>query len=209
MTSEKQISANRLNAQKSTGPRTPEGKAAVSQNAFVHGLRSRQLLLACEDPAEYRRLAADFEAEWQPATPTEAALVEQMVVSLWKMQRLDGLERRTCVDIKLLSDLKMMDSLWRQQARTERPFHKAIEQLQRLRKASPAVQPQPSQTREDAQAAASQVSLTPAPPPRIRPVLATPAPVTTNLPTPPLADLTQQSQLQPSAGLPMVEVLAG
>jgi len=38
MTTQKQIKANRQNAQKSTGPKTDEGKAAVSQNAVKHGI---------------------------------------------------------------------------------------------------------------------------------------------------------------------------
>ena len=32
-TSKKKLAANRANAQKSTGPRTPEGKAKVAQNS--------------------------------------------------------------------------------------------------------------------------------------------------------------------------------
>jgi hypothetical protein len=49
MTSEKQIQANRRNALKSTGPKTPEGKAAVRHNALRHGLLSRDVLLPGED----------------------------------------------------------------------------------------------------------------------------------------------------------------
>jgi hypothetical protein len=38
MTSERQIKANRSNANRSTGPRTISGKARSSRNAFRHGL---------------------------------------------------------------------------------------------------------------------------------------------------------------------------
>jgi hypothetical protein len=49
MTSEKKAEANRRNALKSTGPKTPEGKAAVSLNALKHGLLSQEILLPRED----------------------------------------------------------------------------------------------------------------------------------------------------------------
>ena len=50
-----QRKANRQNAKKSTGPRTPEGKARSSQNALKHGLLARDAVMADEDPAEYDR----------------------------------------------------------------------------------------------------------------------------------------------------------
>lgn len=49
MTSDNKAEANRRNALKSTGPSTPEGKAAVHLNALRHGLRSEQILLPGED----------------------------------------------------------------------------------------------------------------------------------------------------------------
>ena len=53
MASVAQVQANRFNAQKSTGPRTPEGKAKVAQNAVTHGLLARAAVLQGEDWEEY------------------------------------------------------------------------------------------------------------------------------------------------------------
>jgi len=52
MTTEAQVAANRLNARKSTGPRTEEGKAKVALNAVTHGLRARGVVLPGEGPDE-------------------------------------------------------------------------------------------------------------------------------------------------------------
>jgi hypothetical protein len=52
-TTEAQINANRENAQKSTGPRTAEGKAASSRNGLKHGLRAVRI-----PQLPYRRGAA-------------------------------------------------------------------------------------------------------------------------------------------------------
>ena len=44
MASERQISANRRNAKKSTGPQTDGGKKRAGRNAFRHGLAARIIL---------------------------------------------------------------------------------------------------------------------------------------------------------------------
>jgi len=53
MSTDAQILANQKNAQASTGPRTPEGKERSSQNAIKYGVTSRQVVLPCEDAAEF------------------------------------------------------------------------------------------------------------------------------------------------------------
>ena len=87
MASDKQIAANQLNAQKSTGPKTPEGRAAVRLNGLKHGLTSSTLVLEGEDPAEFHELLDSIEAEHQPTTPTEVALVRRIAIATWRLLR--------------------------------------------------------------------------------------------------------------------------
>ena len=65
-TSQARIEANRRNAQKSTGPRTPEGKAKSSRNRLVHGLRANKHLILDDDPADFLLLLQDFIDRFQP-----------------------------------------------------------------------------------------------------------------------------------------------
>ncbi|MFN0167601.1 MAG: hypothetical protein ACKV22_14320, partial [Bryobacteraceae bacterium] len=65
-----QITANRANARKSTGPKTPAGKVRSSQNALRHGLASRQIVLNTEDEAAFQALYAEFLDEYQPSDAT-------------------------------------------------------------------------------------------------------------------------------------------
>src|SRR5579863_6085716 len=74
MATEKQTAANRLNAQKSTGPRTPEGRAAVRLNGVTHGLTAETLVLKGESEDDFNALFESLEAEHQPETPTEETL---------------------------------------------------------------------------------------------------------------------------------------
>ncbi len=90
-----QISANRLNARRSTGPRTPSGKAAVSQNALKHGLLARAVLLPDDGAAATRAVAAlatSLHTELKPEGPIEHALVDRIVASLWRLRRLAHVE---------------------------------------------------------------------------------------------------------------------
>ena len=53
MISQKQAEANRRNGLKSTGPKTPEGKAIVSKNATTHGLRTQHTVIDGESHTEF------------------------------------------------------------------------------------------------------------------------------------------------------------
>jgi len=93
----KQLDANRRNARRSTGPRTPAGKAVSRQNAMKHGLLAKDLVVASEDfrgesSRDFRRLRRDFHQAWNPADRVEAELVDQMVVARWRGQRVRRVE---------------------------------------------------------------------------------------------------------------------
>jgi hypothetical protein len=93
MTTPARIDANRRNALKSTGPRTPHGKAQTSRNAFKHGLRSKSALLPGEDPGEFYDFLDRLGAEFPPASPSQEMLLDQMAAAYWKLARLQRIER--------------------------------------------------------------------------------------------------------------------
>ncbi len=82
-----QINANRSNAQKSTGPRTAEGKAVVAQNAVKHGLLSRAAVLHGEDWEEYTIFHEEMMNELQPDGVQEEELAERIVDLSWRLRR--------------------------------------------------------------------------------------------------------------------------
>lgn len=82
------ITANRANAQKSTGAITQAGKAIVSQNAISHGLFAKNLILKDENPLEYQLLLEQLQQELSPVGILEQSLVERVAISLWKQKRL-------------------------------------------------------------------------------------------------------------------------
>src|ERR1035441_7173420 len=77
--SDKQREANLNNAQHSSGPKTPEGKAAIRFNALTYGLRTRATILERENAADYSQLWDELEADWQPQNRTERCYLETMV----------------------------------------------------------------------------------------------------------------------------------
>ena len=150
----KQFEANRRNSQKSTGPKTPEGKSAVSMNALRHGLRARTVVLPGEDPTEFHQLCNDLESEWIPQSRTEQFYVEQMAVSQWKLTRMEVVEVNIFKDADAKSQLSMLDRLWQAECRLERSYSRAQRELQRLQNSRPDPVQQPEEPAPPPQPAA-------------------------------------------------------
>ena len=92
MVSQKQLEANRRNARKSTGPKTPEGKAIVACNAVKHGLRSEHVLAPGEDAEEFAQFQRELLAELMDASAVESIFAERVVLAAWRLRRAIRLE---------------------------------------------------------------------------------------------------------------------
>ncbi len=87
-----QITANRRNAAKSTGPKTTQGKAIVARNAIKHGLLARQNVILGEDPQEFELGRRKWLAELEPVGHAEATLAERVAGLAWRLKRAERLQ---------------------------------------------------------------------------------------------------------------------
>jgi len=92
MATTSQILANRENSKSSTGPRTPDGKAASSHNARTHGFSAADPVLPHEDRNQYNEMLERYTSELEPQTAHEEFLVSQMTGARWKLDRLERIE---------------------------------------------------------------------------------------------------------------------
>jgi hypothetical protein len=170
MSSLKQIDANRLNAQHSTGPRSPEGKAAIRFNALKTGIDAQSQVIPGEDPAALALLAAEYYDRYHPATPEVRALVDALVTAEWLQRRFRTLEAQLWEEeiqdlyqpIKELEvaqaynrDSDVFARLQRRIDAAERTYHRTLAALQKIEPLAPqpssptlpAPDPHPTATR--------------------------------------------------------------
>ena len=133
-----QITANRVNAQSSTGPRTPSGIETCKFNATRHGLAGKQIVTKGEDPAAYDRLRAQLIAEHSPVNELEAMLVEEIAQNWWRLQRARRTETAVINkfgELECLTDpeaRKAFQTITRYLNTIERTWHRACADLAKL-----------------------------------------------------------------------------
>jgi len=88
MSNTAQINANRQNAQKSTGPRSAEGKAVVAKNAVKHGLFALESVIKGEKQEDFDLFHNEMLAELAPAGAVESMLAERFVSLSWRLARI-------------------------------------------------------------------------------------------------------------------------
>src|SRR5215218_8291971 len=158
MATEKQLAANRRHAQRSAGPVSQTGKAVAKFNSLQHGMTASTTVLPYEDATSYAELRESFVATYNPANAVEAALVETVVNSYWRLLRvrrvetaaitlgIRGLKKRNdyLIEPRQDDDMAMAvllnendDTLLkveRHQTRIERCYFQAIETLRKVQK---------------------------------------------------------------------------
>ena len=163
MATTKQIKANRENAKKSTGPRTPEGKERSSKNALRHGLLAQDSVIPGEDPADFDRHLSLYEDTYVPKNCIEREIVRQIADAAWRMQRLSRIETTAIgvaiarrrkhrvrygqesglegheADLELLGasmldDTKLLNNLGRYDGHLTRRFYRAVEMMMKIRR---------------------------------------------------------------------------
>ena len=107
MTSLKQVDANRRNAQRSTGPRTAEGKGSSRLNAIRHGLTAQTVIPAFESSADYRCFEKGIAEAYRPRTAVHAELVARLASLLWRLRRAATIETGLFqIQAEILRDLR-------------------------------------------------------------------------------------------------------
>ena len=142
------VVTNRTNAQHSTGPKTPEGKAASSQNAARHHLTSKQVVIPGEDPAEYDAHRTSLIADLKPANAVESDLVEELAAGSWRLKRAHRIETAILTEIaagspdpdaaiakSFLERPKELDRLVRYMTSIERAYWRVFKKLEAIQRA--------------------------------------------------------------------------
>jgi hypothetical protein len=139
MPTQAQLNANRLNAQKSTGPTSPEGKAASSLNALKSGIDAWSHIIPGEDPAELEALTARFLLHYRPADPNQLSLVDTLISTEWIQRRLRRIEAQLwkyqveCLD-KNLSHADFLDASIQHNSPLGHAYHDALDPFSRIQR---------------------------------------------------------------------------
>jgi hypothetical protein len=147
--------ARRRNSAKSTGPRTPEGKAVARLNALRHGIYSAMVLIPGEADAELVALGKRLRADLAPVGELELMLADKIVAAVWRLRRLAGIEAKLYEEqiskpgqspVRAFAGFTgdQMLRLSRHEASLERALYRALHELQRLQEARRSEEAEPA-----------------------------------------------------------------
>ena len=130
------LAANAANAQLSSGPRTPEGKARSAANSRKHGLSAAEVVVRPGEQQEWADFVAAFEADLQPVGILETTLCNQIVHAAWNLRRVRILEAELSNgSTDPLTDDALapkLDRLARYAKQFDNSMHRAIRELRNI-----------------------------------------------------------------------------
>ena len=149
MVSEAKLAANRRNALRSTGPRTPEGKARSASNSATHNLRSRKPLeLTAEDHEAIAQISRHFRPGACQQTPAEEAVLLDFATAVHIRTQVEhALDEAFCTNEP--TALKYLD---RRHSAALTRFNRAYDAYKALCTNEPAVSPASHQYQSDTSA---------------------------------------------------------
>ncbi len=110
MTTQAQIEANRKNAQKSTGPKSRQGKDTVSQNAVKHGLCANRHVIRSESQEEFDEFRQNMIADLEPVGAMEKMISDRIVSLSWRLKRAEQFQN---LAIESLIEFNLNDGWYR------------------------------------------------------------------------------------------------
>lgn len=119
MASNKQLAANRQNARRSTGPRSPGGKARSCLNSRKHGLTAKTLIIVGENAGDFDGLRAELLEQHEAQSALEIELVERLAGILWRLRRAPFFEA-AILDAR---HVQVTEDLREQEARRPQRWH--------------------------------------------------------------------------------------
>lgn len=89
------ISANRRNAQLSTGPKTKVGKAKSALNAVKHGIFTKECLkhISDEEARDYEALRLGVFESLKPKDQMQAILCDKVTIDVWRLRKVLAFEQ--------------------------------------------------------------------------------------------------------------------
>ena len=142
MPSQSQIETNRRNSQKSTGPRSSEGKAKTRFNALKFGIHAKSQVIPGEDPAELEAIVEQYRREMEPSSRRKVVLVNALIAFDWQLQRLRKAEAQLW-EAELAQGGNLGEAysrnpglarLLRQIQTTQRDYERTLKQVEQMQK---------------------------------------------------------------------------
>lgn len=150
MANNKQITANRQNAQKSTGPTSEAGKKIIKYNALKHGILKSDM--SAYENSDIEEIKEELFADYNPTSKIQGYILERVAIHLVKLKRITKAEKEVILsflrpDIPLIklggenayfpkvgaSDVRVLIDIYqRYEITEENRLYKALEQLKGL-----------------------------------------------------------------------------